>query len=273
MNHRRTAADADRETLLKIVSLCQLTEDRGVNPFEVEIREALEAIRPYLSKYKSLEEFLLDAQAVNSLSRVIKLQGDWVKYRSSDLYADPLLLELKLRTVPTEGLVSLFLKAWHPIVDLDLISPGRLKEAIVYWNTLQPFTQREAAYPSPDALESSPLTREELERLGLMTDESFRNALRATWEELKLRTAEENRIDYWEFIQADTFKETVLRAYLTSYLITHGHAKLDVKRLEEKAYLSPSEGTQPSKPHMEAPQSHAITVDYDQWRKLRGTRK
>ena len=62
----------------------------------VEVKEALESIRQLLSKWKSFEEFCLDAEAINRLSKVVKLQEEWVQHKSSLLYSDPEMVESKI---------------------------------------------------------------------------------------------------------------------------------------------------------------------------------
>ena len=61
---RRT--DEDRERLLRIIGLCAAVESRGVDPFEVEVREILETLRVYLPNWKALDDFVLDVKTLKA---------------------------------------------------------------------------------------------------------------------------------------------------------------------------------------------------------------
>jgi len=47
---------------------------------------------------------LLDAEALNRIAAIVRLQGDWLKHRASSLYIDPILVELKIRMLEPERL-------------------------------------------------------------------------------------------------------------------------------------------------------------------------
>ncbi len=110
----------NREILLRLISLCEMVEKRGINPFEVEVAEALNQVRRMLPKWKSFDEYCLDAETINKLSKVVKLQEEWVKHRSSTLYSDPEIIRSKLMELEAKTLAQIFLKAWHPVI-LSLI--------------------------------------------------------------------------------------------------------------------------------------------------------
>ena len=64
---------------------------------------------------------------------------------------------------------------------------------------------------------------------------------------------------------ADTYAETLIQAYLTSFLVSYGYADLKVHPLEEKMYLYPYEKKNSKK---DTPSfSFPISVSYEAWKR------
>ncbi len=258
---------ADRERLLRIVSLCIDVERRGANPFEVEVKEILNTLKKYLPHWEALEDFVLDAEALNKIASVVHLQGKWIKDRSTSLYVDPLLIELKIKMIDGKRLVDIFAKAWHPIVEMEGLSKKRVSEAVDYWNQLLSLDERRIDLPAPlDSLKSTSLV--ELLKLKIVPEKSFNETLQDLWEELKKRVGSRDQISYWDFIQVDTYEETVYRAYMTSFLVTYGYAAMEVNPLEDEAFLIPYDERRET-----ASKTHSVSVpiaiDYNQWQQRR----
>ncbi|MFH0897214.1 MAG: hypothetical protein V1850_04105, partial [Candidatus Bathyarchaeota archaeon] len=164
--------DVDRERLLRIVSLCIDVERRGVNPFEVEVKEVLNTLKKYLPQWEALDDFILDAEALNRIASVVHLQGNWIKHRSTSLYVDPLLIELKVKMIDAKKLIDIFVMAWHPIVELECLSNRRVSEAVDYWNQLLSLAERRIDLPTPfDSVKSTSL--EELLKLKIVPEKPF----------------------------------------------------------------------------------------------------
>ena len=101
--------------LQQIIDMCKSVEERGLNPFAVDIEDILAVVQDFFPDWESPEEFCLDAEAIHHVASVIQLQSDWVTHRSTSLYTDPFLLEEKIRKMSKEELAKTFLKTWHPI--------------------------------------------------------------------------------------------------------------------------------------------------------------
>lgn len=227
-----------KENLQSIIDLCRSIEERGIDPFLVDVDNILPIIHKYFPEWENPEELCLDAEAVHQIASAIKLQSEWVKHRSTSLYTDPFLIEEKLRKLPKEEIGTIFLKSWHPILELEQVSPNSLMEAIKYWQSLIPFDER---WRKGEGLqiETGTMTREELLRQQIIAEKEFSRELDTFWQELRQKTMNEEKIEYWNFIGAKTYEETVRRAYLTSFLVTYGYATLEVDRLEEIVYIKP----------------------------------
>ena len=226
------------EHLRRLIDLCRSVEERGLDPFLVDVEDVINIVREYFPEWESLDEFSLDAEAVNSLASVIKLQSDWVRHRSTSLYTDPFLIEEKLRKLSRESLASLFLRVWHPIVELEQISPHCLNEAIKYWHGLLPLDERWVKTQFVKT-ELGVTSREELIRQQIMAEKVFTEELEKLWHELRGKVRGGEKISYWDFVGADTYEETVRRAYMTSFLVTYGYATFEVHRLEEEIFIIP----------------------------------
>jgi len=259
------------EHLQRIIDLCKSVEERSLDPFLVDVNDVIEIIREYFPEWESLDEFSLDAEAVNRLASVIKLQSDWVRHRSTSLYTDPFLLEEKLRKLSRESLARLFLDAWHPIVELEQISPHSLTEAIKYWQSLLPLNERWLKIASLKT-EMGAATREELIRQRILAEKAFSQELEALWQELKERVGSVGKIEYWDFVGADTYEETVRRAYMTSFLVTYGYATFEVHRLEEEIFIKPYEKPISMLGNKQAV-SIPISVSVEEWKRWRESRR
>jgi len=268
---RRQRKRIGGEHLQRIIDLCKSVEERSLDPFLVDINDVIEIIREYFPEWESLDEFSLDAEAVNRLASVIKLQSDWVRHRSTSLYTDPFLLEEKLRKLSRESLASLFLKAWHPIVEMEQISSHSLSEAIKYWQGLLPLNERwtKTAFMKTELGAAS---REELIKQRIIAEKAFTEELETLWQELRQKAGENEKIPYWNFVGADTYEETVRRAYMTSFLVTYGYATFEVHRLEEEIFIIPF-----SKPRSLLGKKQVISipvsVSVEEWRRWKESKR
>ena len=258
-----------KDKLQSIINRCKTIEERDLDPFLLDIDEVIEVIQEYFPEWESPGELVLDAEAVHNLASIIKRQSDWVKHRSNSLYVEPFLFEDRIRKLNNNEIVSLFLKAWNPIVELEQISLHSLKRALEYWQDLLPLAQRWLQTESVKS-ETGLTTREELIDQRILTDQFFSKELEDLWEDLKRRIGKEGKMSYWDFIGTDSFFETIKRAYMTSFLITYGYANLEIHRLEEAIFIKPV--LHPT-PHLRKDQATSIPIsisveDWREWREI-----
>jgi hypothetical protein len=267
LSTKRQTKKLGREQLQRIIDLCKSVEERNLDPFLVDINDVITIVREYFPEWNSMDELSLDSEAINRLASIIKLQSDWVRHRSTSLYTDPFLIEEKLRKLSRENLASLFLKAWHPIVEMEQISSHSLLEAIKYWQSLLPMNERWTKNEFTKT-EVGATSREELIKQQIMAEKIFTEELETLWKELIQNVGENGKIAYWDFVGADTYEETVSRAYMTSFLVTYGYATFEVHRLEEEIFIIPF-----SKPHSLLENKQAVSVpvsiSVEEWRRWR----
>jgi len=224
-------------------------------------------VQEYFPQWNEPEELNLDAEAIHHLASVIKLQSEWVKQRSTSLYTDPFLLEEKIMQKNKTEITNAFLKAWHPTVEQEHISLHSLAEALRYWDALVPLKDRWPELFAPEVAFGT-ASREELVDERILRDEAFSAELDRYWQQLKdlaKQKGVDGKIFYMDFVGAETYEETVQRAYLTSFLITYGYATLEIITLEEEIFIKPLE--EPSVKLSKQAVSIPITLTFESWQK------
>ena len=254
-----------KEIFLRIIELCEAVRKGGVDPFDVRVREFFDRLRELLPMLKHSEELCLDVRAVLELADVIYHQGEWIKHRSSLLYLDPLLIMLKLHALEPQELAEIFTKCWHPVVELEAISPQGIVEAKNYWGELLPLSQRWPELAAAGEL-AGEIGRKELERMEILSKEEFSAALERMAKELREKAGEKGEISYWDFIKSSEFSETVERAWFTGFLITYGYAEAELKPLEDEIILRPGKGRREAGEVYSLP----ISITKEEWRRRVG---
>ena len=79
----------DSKRIQHVIELCKSVEERGVDPFVVNVDDIIATLQRYFPEWETTEELTTDAEAVQCLASVIQNQGDWIKHRSTSLYTDP----------------------------------------------------------------------------------------------------------------------------------------------------------------------------------------
>jgi hypothetical protein len=248
------------EELFRVLNFCRTVETEGTDPFDVDVTKYLATLRRYQPKWHSRDALLLDAETLAELARIIELQEQWIRDRSHSFYIDPALLEVKLKLLEPQRLAAALMSAWHPIVGLDRLTPERLREGLEYWHALLPLGERGTEFPSP-SLAEAPFELEELIALNLLAGQEFDDALQVVLRALQDR----GRVGYYEFIFSDTFAESVMRAYLTSYLVTEGRAELELNPLEGTVFISPRESDGSAAALLTTSRSIPLAVSYEDW--------
>jgi len=230
-----------KERLERIIEMCIAIENHTAEPFTLNIDEIIQVVKQYFPQWENPEELKLDAETLHHLATVIKMQSEWVKHRSTMLYTDPFLLEEKILQMSKQEMVDVFLNAWNPLVEFEQVTVNSLGQALLYWDALTPISDR---WKDFEAAEVSNVftSREELIKQRILSDKEFSEELNYYWQELKdcvVKKGQDGKINYWDFVGADTYEQTVQRAFLTSFLVTYGYATLEIDALEELVFIKP----------------------------------
>jgi hypothetical protein len=218
-----------------VIELCRDVESSSANPFDVDIREKILILKRRLPELKLLDELLVDAEAMLELSQIVKLQDEWLKTRASSLYIDPLLIQLKVKLLPKEALSEAFIRSWHPLAQVDQLSPRGLEKAFVYWRDLVPISERFKDQFGTYGVRPGQVDFSDLVSMGVFTREQFETNLTQLHNEL-LEQSNGGWADYRQFIGDDTFENKVRRAYLLAFLISEGRAVLKMEPLSGKIW-------------------------------------
>ena len=268
MQSKKEQKKFGREKLQRIIEMCTAIENRTVDPFLLDVDSIIKVVHEYFPQWEETDELNLDSEAIHHLASVIKLQSEWVKHCSTSLYTDPFLLEEKITQASKEEMLNLFLKAWHPLVEQEQLSMNSLAVAMRYWDSLVPIKER---WPDLDVQEVAigTASRDELVKQRVLGDKLFSDELEGYWRELKEAVEEkgtDGKILYWDFIGAETYEETVERAFLTSFLISYGYATLEIRPLEELIFIKPFEKPN-TKILTQQSISIPISVTHENWQK------
>ncbi|MDG6989253.1 MAG: hypothetical protein JRN21_08020 [Nitrososphaerota archaeon] len=218
-----------------MIELCRSVETSSANPFDVDIREKILLLKQRLPELKLLDELLVDSQAMLELAQIVKLQDQWLKSRASALFIDPLLIQLKVKLLPKEALTDAFVKSWHPVAQVDQLSPRGLERAFVYWRELTPLSERFKDQFGTYGVRPGTVEYSDLVSLGVFTKEEFEVGLERLYDELT-RKSNGEWVDYRDFVGAEAFEDRVRRAYLMAFLITEGRALLKTEPLTGKIW-------------------------------------
>ena len=267
---KRVADKVKKERLQRIIETCRLIVERGLDPFSIDVEGFLEVLKEHHPSLESVEDIILDSEALSQVASVINLQSEWIKRRSTSLYTDPFLIQEKLKALSVEKLAALFLKVWHPIVELEQITTKSLAVSAKYWRDLLPLEIRW----SKTGYRQLPLgssTYEDLVKRRIISEKTFSEELEDLWRDLLDRVKDKGKILYQEFVYVESYPETLRRAYLTSFLVTYGYAKLEVYPIEEEVYIVPLKVPTPPS-DKENVMSYPIPISYEDWLKWRKNR-
>ncbi|TFH17539.1 hypothetical protein E4H04_04800 [Candidatus Bathyarchaeota archaeon] len=249
--------------LESVINLCKMVQSGKIEPFDIDFDYVMSIIKKHYPKIKDFKNFCLDAEALKELSLVLERQNQWIEHKSTTLYKDPFMLSQSLMTLDIGSIADIFLKSWHPLVEMEQMSARTLAESLSYWGELIPFAERWQDNIVEER-ETGTATRDEARLLGIIPDEGFTEIIEAFWSELGERVGPGGRIDYWDWIGVDTYEKTVYRAYLTVFMVGYGYANTEWNKMMEETTIMHNIEPRPDPGRDKI--SLPVMVDYEEWK-------
>jgi hypothetical protein len=253
-----------REEILQLIAMCKELAEKGIDPFKFNVKEAHEILKRF--EHRSFDDFNLDCLTIAAITDIVKSQETWIKSRINSVFIDPLLIDLMIRTTDKDDLTQKILKCYHPIASIEMITEGRLKEAIDYWNNLLPFEERKIKFNQFDE-EMELLDIEKLIEMKIYAKDEFEKSIELVKEEL----ASVDGTDYFDFVMGNgksySYENTLKRSYILAFLISQNFVSLDIDPLKDKMNIV--KGRKQGR----KVESVAIPINYDIWSMHNGRRR
>lgn len=132
--------------LRRIIEIPESLLKRGGDPFAIDVKEALLKINQnrLSDMVRSLK---LEAEALNSISKVVEAQQGWVVEALKGLRLDPELIRERIRGMRASELFKVISRHAYPAVGIQRISRERIRAALEYFGLVDPWGRRPSLGP------------------------------------------------------------------------------------------------------------------------------
>jgi hypothetical protein len=125
------------EDVRRIIDLPDTLARRGGDPFAIDVSQLLGELRG--TKGNKTTRLILEAQALNSVSKVVKYQEEWVIEALRGIKIDPQLIREKLDKMQVKDIARLLARDIYPCMGIRRISGSRIRDALDYFSLTEPW--------------------------------------------------------------------------------------------------------------------------------------
>lgn len=129
----------------RIVSLVEELEREGGDPFSVDVRGTLEELREGYDS-EDREVLLADSRAIEALSRLVKMQEEWIDGRLSASIS-PEAVKRRAMEADLRDLARALYESQSPAVGVSSIRAEDVLAGAEYWRSLRPKERAEPPKP------------------------------------------------------------------------------------------------------------------------------
>jgi hypothetical protein len=220
------------------IDACKQALRGEVLPHEVDTWALWELLSGLSERITDTGDHLLYASLMRHLVATIRLQCEWLRYEADELYVDSDAARGKIASLPLSDLVSMFLRSYHPLMEIEQINNKALTMGREHWRRLGGEHSEDEELPG----EFLRYTLDSDAGRSVLNQPQFGELLDSVNSELSQAAGEEG-MGYGEFITrqgSSGFEEAVTRGYIVSFLISQG--KLEWIEDEEGVRIRPRSG-------------------------------
>jgi len=212
------------DSLRRGIETCQKALSGELLPHQVDAWELWEILSRASDKLSGPEEHLQYAMLLRLIVATVRLQCRWLRYEADELYVDADMARQKIHSLSVRTLSSIFVKSFHPLVEMERMTARALDVGKRHWDELagrgfQDFASPETflTYERGSEVESQ-----------VLREVRFQELLEDLMKEF-LSSDDGSDVPYESFISkrgSAGFSEMVTRSYLVSFLVTQRRMSL-----------------------------------------------
>lgn len=210
----------------RIIDLPRQLERSGSDPFLVDVKGLLKRLKG--DRKRGVELLKLDSAAINAVSKVIRMQEQWVVDALKGLRVDPQLVRDKLKDMELKEMMNLLASNFYPILALRRMSKGRLRDGLSYWGMVQPWGSMAKVPP----VSYKEVSFEPVE----LSMESMKIKAASLLKGLE-KELEKGPIDYYAFLSRFKGKGRLETAFLLGHLAMTGKIALKQEPLTRRVFI------------------------------------
>lgn len=200
------------------IETCQKAMSGELLPHQVNAWELWEILSHASDKLSESEEYLLYATLLRLIVATVRLQCRWLRYEADELYVDADLAREKIHSLSVRTLSSIFVKSFHPLVEIERMTARALDLGKRHWEELPGRVAQD--YASPEIFLTYQRGSEVESQV--LREVRFQELLEGLMKEF-LSGDDGSDVSYRSFISkrgSAGFSEMVTRSYLVSFLVS-----------------------------------------------------